>query len=152
MGISAREFRAMAGLRGTIGEVSPELCWVAIESNDLGRLAVIRPEGDVDIFPINYAVDGTKIYFRTAPGSKYDALTAQSPVALEIDGFDDDEAYSVVVKGRAERLESPSEIDAADALRLTPWIPTPKLRWVRIRPTEVTGRVFARGTEPDPYV
>jgi nitroimidazol reductase NimA-like FMN-containing flavoprotein (pyridoxamine 5'-phosphate oxidase superfamily) len=148
--MSARELLAGVGTKG-IGDVPVEQCWLAIESTDLGRLAVIRPQGDVDILPINYAVDGTTIYFRTAPGSKFDSLKNRAPVALEIDHFDEEAAYSIVVKGRAERLEAPAEIDAADALPLAPWIPTVKLRWIRIRPTEVTGRVFARGPEPISY-
>lgn len=151
MGMSARQVLARAGIHGAVGELRSELCWEALESTTLGRLAVAS-EGRVDIFPINYVIDGTKIYFRTAPGSKLQALTAHSQVALEIDGFDDEAAFSVVVNGEAERVVSPSEIEAVDALPLTPWIPTLKLRWVRIRPTEITGRVFQRGVEPNPYV
>jgi nitroimidazol reductase NimA-like FMN-containing flavoprotein (pyridoxamine 5'-phosphate oxidase superfamily) len=152
MSIGARELRAITGTEGPVGEVSVEHCWKAIESAELGRLAVVDPEHGPRIFPLNFAVDGTAILFRTAPGSKLDALTHNSEVAFEIDEFDDEAAYSVVVSGRAERLESPTEIEAAEALPLHPWIPTLKLRWVRIRPTEVTGRVFLRGAEPNPYV
>lgn len=150
MGIGAGELLARADVSGTVGEVRPELCWAALESTTLGRLAVASDAG-VDIFPVNYVVDGTKLYFRTAPGSKLHALVGNSQVALEIDAADDAAAYSIVVKGTAERLEAPSEIDAADALPLTPWVPTLKLIWVRIRSTEVSGRVFRRGPEPIAY-
>ncbi|WJL97406.1 hypothetical protein QSU92_13410 [Microbacterium sp. ET2] len=51
----------------------------------------------------------------------------------------------------ATRLELQSEIDAAEALPLTPWIPTLKYRWVRLSPTSITGRRFQRGPEPDRY-
>lgn len=152
MSMGAREFLAITGTDGPVGEASVELCWTAIEAADFGRIAVAGSEGDIRIFPINYVADGTTIFFRTAPGSKFDALTANAQVAFEIDGFDDEAAYSVVVTGRAERLESPAEIEAADALALRPWIPTLKLRWVRIRLSEVTGRAFRRGVEPNPYV
>lgn len=151
MNMGASELLSRSGIDGAVGELSPELCWKALESNTLGRLAVMH-EDEIHIFPINYAVDGAKIYFRTAAGSKLLALTDRPQVAMEIDAFDDDAAYSVVVKGGAEWVESPSEVAAADALPLTAWIPTLKLRWVRIWPSEVTGRVFQRGTEPNPYV
>ena len=59
---------------------------------------------------------------------------------------------SVVVKGRASRLERQSEIDAADALPLRPWIPTLKYRWVKISPAAISGRWFERTPEPDRYV
>jgi nitroimidazol reductase NimA-like FMN-containing flavoprotein (pyridoxamine 5'-phosphate oxidase superfamily) len=148
---TAQEIAAMAGVRGPVGTLSTELCWSTLEEAAFGRLAVIAGD-DIDVYPINFVVDGTKIYFRTAPGSKLDAVTHDSRVALEIDGIDDTAAFSVVVKGRAERLEAPSEIAKAEALDLRPWIPTLKLRWVRIQPFEVSGRAFHRGAEPQPYV
>ncbi|HTL42438.1 MAG TPA: pyridoxamine 5'-phosphate oxidase family protein [Pseudolysinimonas sp.] len=151
MARTASEIAAMAGVRGPVGTLSPELCWSTLEESGFGRLAVTLGD-DVDIFPINFVVDGTKIYFRTAPGSKLDAVTQNSRVAVEVDGVDDTAAYSVVVKGRAERLEAPSEIAKAEALDLKPWIPTLKLRWVRIQPAEVSGRAFHRGEEPQHYV
>lgn len=149
--MQASEVLSRAAIDGVVGDVSPELCWEALESTSLGRLAVVEDD-KIHIFPVNYVVDGSKIYFRTAPGSKLLALEANPHVALEIDAFDDDAAYSVVVKGRAAWVETPEEVAAADALPLTAWIPTLKLRWVRIWPAEVTGRVFRRGAEPNPYV
>lgn len=150
MAMNPRDMVAMAGVDGAAGELTEELCWSALESAAMGRLAVVS-EGDLDIYPINFVVDGTKIYFRTAPGSKLDALTENDRVVLEIDAVDDVAAYSVIVKGRAERLEAPSEIERAEALPLQPWIPTRKLRWVRIHPGGVTGRAFHRGAEPQSY-
>lgn len=49
---------------------------------------------------------------------------------------------------RLERVERQSEMDAAELLGLSPWIPTLKYRWVRIRPTEIAGRLFSLGPEP----
>lgn len=133
---------------GGITELTTDQCWQLLRSRDLGRIAA-SAAGTVDIFPINYAVDGTPaIYFRTAPGTKLLELAINDRVAFEIDDHDAAEAWSVVVKGRAERVERQSEMDAAELLGLTPWIPTLKYRWVRIRPTEVAGRKFTLGPEP----
>lgn len=151
MTMSASDLLSRARVVGLVGEIDEELCWKAIESSDLGRLAVAQDE-KIHIFPVNYAVNGTKIYFRTAPGSKLLAVKHPTQVALEIDAVDDTAAYSIVVKGRAVHVDSPSEVASAEELPLDAWIPTLKLRWVRIAPTEVTGRVFRRGTEPIPYV
>ncbi|HEU5223533.1 MAG TPA: pyridoxamine 5'-phosphate oxidase family protein [Candidatus Lumbricidophila sp.] len=151
MTMSASQVLARTNLTGAIGSIGPELCWEALESNTLGRLAVVL-DGKIHIFPINYAVDGTRIYFRTAAGSKLFALRTHPEVALEIDAVDDEAAYSVVVKGLAAWVESPDEVAIADALPLRAWIPTLKLRWVRIWAAEVTGRAFRRGAEPLPYV
>lgn len=151
MSMAASELLSRAGIEGAVGEISAELCWKALESTTLGRLAVAIDD-QIHIFPINYAAAGARIYFRTAAGSKLVALKEHPHVALEIDAFDDQAAYSVVVKGAAAWVETPSEVSAADDLNLTAWIPTLKLRWVRIWPNEVTGRVFRRNEEPNPYV
>ena len=45
------------------------------------------------------------IYLRTAPGTKLLELSINDHVALEIDHVSDIDAMSVVVKGRAERVE-----------------------------------------------
>ncbi len=134
---------------GGITELTTDQCWNLLRSTAIGRIAA-SAAGLVDIFPINYAVDeaARTVYFRTAPGTKLLELAINDRVALEIDGHDEVEAWSVVVKGRAERVERQSEMDAAEQLGLEPWIPTLKYRWVRIRPTEIAGRRFALGPEP----
>lgn len=134
---------------GGITELPTDQCWQLLRSTSLGRIAV-SAAGLVDIFPINYAVNeaARTMYFRTAPGTKLLELAINDHVALEIDGHDEFEAWSVVVKGRAERVERQSEMDAAERLGLEPWIPTLKYRWVRIDPIEISGRRFALGPEP----
>jgi uncharacterized protein len=126
-------------------------CWRALAATTVGRIAIAIGD-DVEIFPVNYTTADGRILFRTAPGSKLLALAAHPSVAFEIDGFDTGAVFSVVVKGRAERVENQGDIDAADLLPLAPWIPTLKYRWVRIVPTDITGRVFRRGPEPERYV
>ena len=72
-------------------------------------------------------------------------------MTVEVDGFDatTEEAWSVVMKGNAEVLESFPEIYAAEELPLYPWHPGPKGRWVRVRPVDLQGRRFrAVGRRP----
>src|SRR6478609_1708219 len=125
-------------------------CWNLLTRHELGRLGVTL-DGEPDIFPVNYVIDGPRVLFRTAPGSKLAELSQHPRVAFEVDEYDDTYASSVIVKGVAERLELQREIDEADALALRPWIPTLKYRWVRIVPTQISGRWFARTPEPDRY-
>jgi uncharacterized protein len=131
-----------------ITQLEPNQCWEHLRANTLGRLAISVGD-EIDIFPINYVVDGDSLVFRTAPGTKLLEVTIAQSVALEIDGFTANDAWSIVVKGSAARLELQSEIDAADKLPLVPWVPTLKYTYVRIRPTTVSGREFVRGPEPD---
>ncbi|KRB38787.1 pyridoxamine 5'-phosphate oxidase family protein [Microbacterium sp. Root180] len=133
-----------------VSAMGEEDCWNLLARNQLGRLAVAVGD-EPDIFPVNYVTDGPSLLFRTAPGSKLAELSVNPRVAFEVDEYDETFGASVVLKGAATRLELQREIDEADALPLTPWIPTLKYRWVRIQPTSVTGRRFTRGPEPDRY-
>ncbi|GAA2031551.1 pyridoxamine 5'-phosphate oxidase family protein [Agromyces tropicus] len=128
--------------------LSEQECWERIEAAPFGRIAA-HAAGEVDIFPINHAVDrtgvdGPALVFRTAAGTKLLELTIHSHVAFQVDGFSDTDAFSVVVKGEARQLERDSEIEHAATLGVHPWAPEEKDRWVRIQPTEVSGITFQR--------
>lgn len=125
-------------------------CWDRLGSQELGRL-VTRVGQVIDVFPVNYVVDDRTIVFRTAEGSKLFELTANDEVLFEVDDYTDESAWSIVVRGTAEALDTSDEVAAADALPLRPWIPTLKYTYVRITPASVSGRAFVRGPEPDRY-
>lgn len=119
-------------------------CWALLRSNEVGRLAVSigdRP----DIFPINYVVDHGTVVFRTAEGTKLAGAIKGEAVAFEADGYapNSGEAWSDVVKGRAEEISRVQELldDTAD-LPLFPGHAAPKQRFVRIVPDEISGRRF----------
>ncbi|MEV1128559.1 pyridoxamine 5'-phosphate oxidase family protein [Agromyces sp. NPDC049794] len=123
-------------------------CWQRIAEAPFGRVAAAAA-GEVDIFPVNHAVDShgadaRTIVFRTSAGTKLLELTIHSGVAFEVDGFTDTDAFSVVVKGIAQEFDRRGEVAAAEKLGVTPWAPEEKTRWVRITPTEVNGRTFQR--------
>ncbi len=127
-------------------------CWRLLQAAKVGRLAVILA-GEPEIFPINFVVDGHTAVFKTAEGTKLFAVTASPRVALESDGYDEGsgEAWSVVVKGMAERLEHFPDIYAAEELPLLPWPGGEKQWYVRIGRTTITGVRFpvVRGSQDD---
>lgn len=127
-------------------------CWELLLATSLGRLAV-SVAGEPEIFPVNFVAADDRLLFRTAEGTKLLGLAVNNRVAFEIDGLkeDEDEAWSVVVKGTARILEAQSEIDAAEELALRPLIPTLKFNFVEITPTEISGRRFLLGPEPERY-
>ena len=136
--------------RGTT-VLSTEECLDLLGGASVGRLAVsIRDHPD--IFPINYVVDRGGVVFRTAEGTKLAASVLGRGVAFEIDGLDPDagEAWSVIVKGHAVEIERMYDVVDALALPLFPWHASPKNRFVRIEPVEVTGRRF-HVVEPDAW-
>lgn len=134
---------ADAEVSGAIEKLSDEDCWDLLREVEVGRLAVAAA-GDIDIFPLNFVVDGRSLVFRSAEGTKLVEVVLAGRVAFETDGYhpDDGTAWSVVVKGTAELLDRFSDIYAAQDLPLFPWNASPKERFVRITPTSVSGRRF----------
>lgn len=125
-------------------ELSEDASWERLASGEVGRL-VTHVKDVLDIFPVNYVVDGRTVVFRTAGGTKLAELTVNHEVLFEIDGHNEDEAWSVVLRGRAQRLQRREELAASERLPLKPWIPTTKHEVVRIEPASVSGRWFRRG-------
>ena len=127
-----------------VQELTAHECWEALRDHELGRFA-FRVVDEVHILPVNYAVRDDSLLFLTAEGTKLLGVVMQAPVALEIDGYDEEAAWSVVVRGNA-RLLSESEAHEADDLEALPWVlpETPKYNVVRIEPTVVSGRRFRR--------
>ncbi len=130
-----------------IRQLSDQECWEQLATQDVGRL-VTRVRDVIDIFPVNYVVDGESIVLRTAEGSKLVELVISEDVLFEVDEHTDSDAWSVILRGKARRLERASEIEAADALPLKPMVPTLKRNYVRIVPTSMSGRHFVFGEEP----
>lgn len=128
---------------GAMEVLTPAQCWELLAQVEVGRLAV-AVAGDVDIFPVNFALDDSTIVFRTAEGTKLVEVVLAGRVAFEVDGYEPEHgrAWSVVVKGHAESLERFDDVYHAQELPLFPWNASPKERFVRLRPDRLTGRRF----------
>lgn len=127
-------------------ELGPQECWELLAEEEWGRLAYTLVD-EIAIVPVNHAVDRGTLLFRTAEGSKLLAVVLGAPVAFEVDRVVGEEARSVVVRGRARRLEE-HETHRADAVGLRPWVATPKYDVVEIVPEAVSGRAFRLGRRP----
>lgn len=114
----------------------------------LGRLVTVV-DGQVEIFPVNFVVQGRSVLFRTAEGTKLVSAAINKNVLFEADDHDAAEGWSVVIRGMAKTLRTDEEITEADQAQLIPWIATVKQHYVRIRPLRLTGRRFSFGPEPD---
>jgi uncharacterized protein len=126
-----------------VEELSESTCWELLRTTSVGRLAV-WVDDHPDIFPLNYAVDHGTVVFRSRTGTKVSATLSDSPVALEVDGYDAEnaQAWSVVVRGIAEEIRGEELMDTID-LPLFPWQGGDKGRFIRIIPTTTSGRRFA---------
>jgi nitroimidazol reductase NimA-like FMN-containing flavoprotein (pyridoxamine 5'-phosphate oxidase superfamily) len=123
-----------------VQELHPEQSWGFLREREFGRLA-FHLVGEVHIVPINYAVDGERLVFMTAEGSKLFGVTSNNDVAFEVDEVSGDHATSVICRGRAHVLEGQAAY-VAERLPVRPWVGTPKTVVVAIQVDEISGRRF----------
>ncbi len=132
-----------AANRGVVFEaLDAEQCRTLLSSHNVGRVAVSIDALPV-ILPVNYAVDGDDIVFRTTPGTKLSAALLKTVVAFEVDEYEPngDVGWSVLVQGRA------TELDVEEGLARARELPLRLIsdggeadRFVRIKIATVSGR------------
>ena len=120
--------------------LTAEQCWEVLRTEEFGRLA-FRLVDEIHITPINYAVDGDVLLFRSAEGSKLLGVVMGSPVAFEVDQYDEEWARSIVIRGKTRLLDEHEE-HRAENVPLRAWVPTLKYNVVEIIPEVVSGRQF----------
>ena len=121
--------------------LSPVECLDLLGRSGVGRVA-FTSAGEIMILPVNFAVTGKTIIFRTAPDTLL-ALHADAKVSFQADRVDETrhEGWSVLVHGHAHRV-----IDEFDVRRLEhgthlePWAAGARDVYVRIAPTQISGR------------
>jgi len=128
------------GLRA-VSKLMPAECRRLIAPGGVGRIAFGSLSGPV-VVPVNFAVLADTIVVRTAEGTVIDGH-ANEQVAFEVDHIDEAlcQGWSVLVRGQAHRVASPAELrrlqeDAA----VWPWAGGEREVYVRIVPSEITGR------------
>lgn len=121
--------------------LSPVACRRHLSQHVLGRVAIIV-DGHPEVFPVNYAVDGDDVVFRTANGTKLDSIVDQPVVAFEVDEIDEQRkgGWSVQMLGRAVRVSDAAELRRLRALPLEPWTSGEKSNFVRIEYRTISGR------------
>ena len=123
-------------------ELQESECLELLESASVGRIGVTI-EALPAVFPVRFVMSDGAVIFRTVPGTKFDAATAEAVVAFEADDEGtkpDPTRWSVLVRGIARPLTEPAELTAARALPLGSWAWEGKAdRFVRIYPTVITG-------------
>jgi len=129
--------------------LSADESWTLLSSVTLGRL-VASVEGYPEIFPVNFVVQRRTVLFRTAEfATKLFTVVQNGRVAFEADDHNVAEGWSVIVKGVAQVLNTDAEIREAERVQLLPWTAGAKPRFVRVHPSEISGRRFRFGSECD---
>lgn len=127
--------------------IDAEECLRLLADEEIGRVAVIIGATPM-ILPVNYALDGEAIVFRTMPGSRLDV--GQGHAAFEVDSFDKvhKAGWSVLVTGHLEEVSwyQTKEMHRVQELTVTPWAGGERNLWLRLRPSFITGRLVGGPT------
>ncbi|HXZ69850.1 MAG TPA: pyridoxamine 5'-phosphate oxidase family protein, partial [Streptosporangiaceae bacterium] len=102
-----------------------DVCLRLLASVPIGRVGFCA-DGEVVVLPVNHAMDGQDVVFRTASGSKLTAAEQQDLVAFEADDYDlqNRAGWSILVTGRARIAYDESEAARLNRLNLHPWATT----------------------------
>ncbi len=121
--------------------LSPAECFDLLEPGGIGRVGFNAADG-IMMLPVNFAVSGKSIVFRTAPDTLL-AVYADGRVSFEADHQDETlrEGWSVLVHGHAHRITDEREVKKLEArTNLEPWAAGSRDVYVRIAPTRISGR------------
>jgi nitroimidazol reductase NimA-like FMN-containing flavoprotein (pyridoxamine 5'-phosphate oxidase superfamily) len=127
-------------------DLSRDECFALLGKETVDRLVYSDELGPAAV-PVNYAVAGQNIVFRSADGSKVRGLR-NSGVAFEVDHIDyaNRSGWSVLVRGTSEEVEMehvPELLRQIDGDVPLPWKKGIHRIWVMITPNTVTGRRMA---------
>jgi nitroimidazol reductase NimA-like FMN-containing flavoprotein (pyridoxamine 5'-phosphate oxidase superfamily) len=121
--------------------ISATECFGLLEPGGIGRVGFTTADG-VIMLPVNFAMCGKTIIFRTAPDSLL-ALHTYGHLSFEADHVEEPlgEGWSVLVLGQAHPVTDEREVQhLEDATRLQPWAPGARDVYIRIAPTHISGR------------
>jgi uncharacterized protein len=135
---------------GGLDEIESSECWALLATQPVGRVAVIAGHYPL-VFPVNFAVDGHSILYRTGVGTKLHSVHYCN-VSFQVDGIDPvhRSGWSVLVKGVARVVNVERRRDEAiraEAAGARPWAPGLHDYLVCIPADHISGR---RIRLPDP--
>lgn len=121
--------------------LSSEDCFELLRYTPVGRVAFLA-DGAIEIFPINYKVNGERIVFRSPIGSKLDAAEMGRRVTFEADQWDPQSkmGWSVVAGGQVREVNDDERLAELERLGLEPWLDHPQMNWIEIVVEDISGR------------
>jgi len=133
---------AHPGMVAYVETLSRTECLNLLALAPIGRVGVVV-DGEPVILPVNFALDGDSVLFRTTDTSVLNQAS-MNKVAFEVDHVDSETrgGWSVLIRGRADDIAD--AIDATSVrlrrLELFTWAPGARHHWYVIRPHAITGR------------
>ena len=107
----------------------------------LGRLAFVAGEWPL-VLPMNYALDGDIVYFRTSAGRKLFAASRCARVTFQVDHVDEawEDGWSLLAFGWLRVVDDPAELARVRHLPLRPWAGGDKPHFLALDIDSLSGR------------
>ncbi len=120
--------------------LSKEQSEAHLTDGGVGRLVFIAERGPVAL-PVNFRFVDGDIVFRTSDTGSLLAAVGGT-VSFEVDHIDElmSQGWSVLITGRARRVEEPSELEQLAQLGIDPWAGGSSEAVIRIETIEISGR------------
>ncbi len=130
-------------LASHVEELTSASCWTLLREAPIGRIALSGDDG-IEVFPVNYVVDGGSVVFRSGIGTKLRLIADGSPCTFQVDEIDvvHQLVWSVVAKGVVRPIAGHDAITATFDMEVPTWQRGPKPTYLRVTPTALTGRRF----------
>jgi transcriptional regulator with XRE-family HTH domain len=131
--------------RGVLTRLDAETCEALMAPGGIGRVVMTTDRGPVAL-PVNYKMLDHDVVFRTMSSAEAVSAVGRGEISFEVDRFDEvlEEGWSVLVTGEGRAVTDPAELDAVEALGVSPWAAGSRERFLRISPHQVTGRRIRR--------
>lgn len=125
---------------GQLTELSRDECLELLRSKRVGRVAWNGFRGP-QVMPVNYALDGESVLFRTSPNSEIVKALYQEQAAFEVDDIDEvlHSGWSVLLVGPTTYLSDPKDVSSVQDVP-QPWVSEDRVMYIRIDPEQISGR------------
>jgi uncharacterized protein len=123
-------------------ELTPQECRELIARRSVGRLALSTPAG-LRIYPVNFALHGDEVVFRTGPYGDIADNAVDAQVAFSVDDLDEElrTGWHVLAVGTCRRVEDPAQVQAIRADQdPEPWAGGRRNLYFRLAWDDLTGR------------
>lgn len=134
--------RGRAGPHPVLETLTREQCVAHRVAGGVGRVVFLADRGPVAL-PVNFRYVDGRVVSRTQPTAS-PAITAGAIVSFEVDRIDEatSEGWSVLVSGRAQRVEDRTELEKLASTGIEPWAGGQREAVIRIEIGEVSGRAI----------
>ncbi|MFL6023719.1 MAG: pyridoxamine 5'-phosphate oxidase family protein [Marmoricola sp.] len=127
---------------GDLHDLSPGECRARLADQQVGRAAIVAPDGP-HIIPVNYALVDESVVIRTSPFTLLATHGQDAVVAFEVDHFDQvtRTGWSVLVRGRTEPVFDSAEIAHIRQIwDPVPWADGSRNLYLRLTVATMSGR------------